>query len=232
MHYEFYIDVYIVTNFFFDYLTLFLIREVRRKQTKTGRMAVMALLGVLSAAASMLLLKNAGIYKILVHLLINPLMFYFCFQQKSIREFLTDYAAGYLIMLLLGGSVEWLCRLLGQRNLFGWVMGGIAGVVTIFLLLFFDTGNLLMDPYSNLPVSLIEKNTLEMLTGEEPVLYRYIPFVSLGEEHGMVQAVILDSLYIKKEKKEIAIQPAVFAIVEEKFLKDSTYRIILNGRLW
>ena len=35
-------------------------------------------------------------------------------------------------MLLLGGSVEWLCRLLGQRNLFGWVMGGIAGVVTIF----------------------------------------------------------------------------------------------------
>ena len=138
MHYEFYIDAYIVTNFFFDYLTLFLIREVRRKQTKTGRMAVMALLGVLSAAASMLLLKNAGIYKILVHLLINPLMFYFCFQQKSIREFLTDYAAGYLIMLLLGGSVEWLCRLLGQRNLFGWVMGGIAGVVTIFLLLFQD----------------------------------------------------------------------------------------------
>ncbi len=48
MHYEFYIDAYIVTNFFFDYLTLFLIREVRRKQTKTGRMAVMALLGVLS----------------------------------------------------------------------------------------------------------------------------------------------------------------------------------------
>ena len=90
----------------------------------------------------------------------------------------------------------------------------------------------LWNPYSNLPVSLIEKNTLEMLTGEEPVLYRYIPFVSLGEEHGMVQAVILDSLYIKKEKKEIAIQPAVFAIVEEKFLKDSTYRIILNGRLW
>lgn len=258
MHYEFYIDAYIVTNFFFDYLTLFLIREVRRKQTKTGRMAVMALLGVLSAAASMLLLKNAGIYKILVHLLINPLMFYFCFEQKSIREFLTDYAAGYLIMMLLGGSVEWLCRLLGQSNLFGWVMGGIAGVVTIFLLLFqdrkeeekiydirvchkgkevstkgfFDTGNLLMDPYSNLPVSLIEKNMLEMLTGEEPVLYRYIPFVSLGEEHGMVQAVTLDSLYIKKEKKEIAIQPAVFAIVEEKFLKDSTYRIILNGRLW
>ena len=116
MHYEFYIDVYIVTNFFFDYLTLFLIREVRRKQTKTGRMAVMALLGVLSAAASMLLLKNAGIYKILVHLLINPLMFYFCFQQKSIREFLTDYAAGYLIMLLLGGSVEWLCRALRTKE--------------------------------------------------------------------------------------------------------------------
>ena len=34
----------------------------------------------------------------------------------------------------------------------------------------------------------------------------------------MVQAVTLDSLFIKKEKK-IAIQPAVFAIVEEKIFK-------------
>lgn len=258
MHYEFYIDAYIMTNFFFDYLTLFLIREVRRKQTGIGRMAVVAFGGVLSAAAGMLLLKNTGIYKVLVHLLINPLMFYFCFMQKSIREFLKDYASGYLIMMLLGGSVEWLCQLFGQRNLFGWVMGGIAGVVTIFLLLFqnrkeeekiydirvchkgkevatkgfFDTGNLLMDPYTNLPVSLIEKNTLVLLGGEQQFMYRYIPFVSLGEEHGMVQAVTIDSLFIKKEKKEIVIQPAVFAVVEEKFLKDSTYRIILNGRLW
>ena len=34
-------------------------------------------------------------------------------------------------------------------------------------------------------------------------MYRYIPFVSLGEEHGMVQAVTLDSLFIKKEKKKL-----------------------------
>lgn len=258
MHYEFYIDAYILTNFFFDYLTLFLIREVRRKQAGIGRMAAMAFLGVLSAAVSMLLLKNTGTYKVLVHLLINPMMFYLCFMQKSIREFFIDYASGYLIMMLLGGSVEWLCQLFGQRNLFGWVMGGAAGVMTIFLLLFqnrkeeekiydirichegkevaakgfFDTGNLLMDPYINLPVSLIDRNTLEAVAGEVPLLYRYIPFVSLGEENGMVQAVTLDSLIIKKEKEEIVIQPAVFAVVEEKFLKDSTYRIILNGRLW
>lgn len=82
-------------------------------------MAVMALLGVLSAAASMLLLKNAGIYKILVHLLINPLMFYFCFQQKSIREFLTDYAR------VSDHAAAWrfgrvaLQALQAQRNLFG-----------------------------------------------------------------------------------------------------------------
>ncbi len=50
------------------------------------------------------------------------------------------------------------------------------------------------------------------------MLYRYIPFVSLGEEHGMVQAVTLIPFLLRK-KKEIAIQPAVFAIVEEKIFK-------------
>lgn len=258
MHYEFYIDVYVFTNFFFDYLTLLLTREVRGRQSGIRRMMLAALLGVFVSTICMLVLKNTWTYKVLVHLLINPLMFYGCFRQKSVKEFLLDYVTGYLLMMLVGGCVEWMCQALGEIQHFGWVMAAAAVIMTGFLCLFhgrregekiydikicqgdcelsskgfFDTGNLLVDPYVNLPVSLIAKETLEQIQGAKELPYRYIPFVSLGKEHGLIPAVTLDNLRIQKKKSEITVKPAVFAVVEEDFLKSSEYRVILNGRLW
>lgn len=257
VHYEFYIDVYVFTNFFFDYLTLLLIREVRGRQSGIRRMMLAALLGVACSTLCMLILKNSWIYRALVHLLINPLMFYGCFRQKRWREFVLDYMVGYLLMMLVGGCVQWLCQWTKQTGMFGVVMAVTAGVMTVFLAIFknrrseerifdikicqggeelstkgfLDTGNLLVDPYVNLPVSLIAKETLEQIRGSRELPYRYIPFVSLGKEHGLIPAVTLDGLVVQREKEEIVIQPAVFAVVEEEFLQNSTYRVILNGRI-
>ena len=97
---------------------------------------------------------------------------------------------------------------------------------------FLDTGNLLVDPYVNLPVSLIAKETLKQIQGSQNLPCRYIPFVSLGKEHGLIPAVTLDGLVVQRAKTEVVIRPAVFAVVEEEFLKNNTYRVILNGRLW
>lgn len=258
MQYEFYIDVYVATNFFFDYLTLLLTREVRGRQCGIRRMMLTAFFGVIGSTVGMLILKNTWVYKALVHLFINPLMFYGCFREKSVREFLLDYGSGYLLMMLVGGCTEWICTALGAADHFGWVMAGAAVIMTGFLCLFqrgkeeekiydikicqgdcelsskgfFDTGNLLVDPYVKLPVSLIARETLEQIEGVKELPYRYIPFVSLGKEHGLIQAVTLDHLRIQKKKKEITVKPAVFAVVEEDFLKSSEYRVILNGRLW
>lgn len=258
MHYEFYIDVYVFTNFFFDYLTLLLIREVRGRQSGIRRMMLAALLGVLCSTLSMLVFKNSWIYRALVHLLINPLMFYGCFRQKKWREFVLDYMVGYLLMMLVGGCVQWLCQSLGGTKIFGAVMAVTAVLMTVFLVIFknrgegeklfdikicqggselstkgfLDTGNLLVDPYVNLPVSLIARETLAQMEGGRDLPCRYIPFVSLGEEHGLIPAVTMDELVVRREKGEVVIRPAVFAVVEEDFLKNNEYRVILNGRLW
>lgn len=258
MYYEFYIDVYVFTNFFFDYLTLLLLREVRNKECRIKRMVLAAFSGVLCTTVLMLALKNGIAYRLLVHFLVNPLMFYGCFRQKNFREFILDYTAGYLLMMLTGGCVQWLCQVLGKTHLFGWVMAAAAVLLTGFLILykgkseeekiydikicqgecelstkgFFDTGNLLVDPYVKLPVSLIAKDTLTQIEGAEELPCRYIPFVSLGKEHGLIQAVTLDGLCIQRKKQELQIKPAVFAVVEEEFIKSSEYQVILNGRLW
>lgn len=258
MHYEFYIDVYVFTNFFFDYLTLLLLREVRNKECGIKRMVLAAMLGVLAATVLMLVLKNGIVYRLLIHLLVNPLMFYGCFLQKNFREFILDYTAGYLLMMLTGGCVQWLCQIVGKTHLFGIVMAVAAVLLSVFLILykkereedkiynikicqggcelstkgFLDTGNLLTDPYIKRPVSLISKDTLMQIEGVKELPCRYIPFISLGEEHGLIQAVTVEELCIQRKKQEIRIKPAVFAMVEEEFIKSSEYQVILNGRLW
>lgn len=255
MRYELYIDVYVITNFFFDYLVLFLIREIRHKRSGIFRMAGMAFLGAVCSAAAMLLVKNAGWYRAFVHLLINPLMFYLCFHPKSRREFLVDYAAGYLLMMLTGGCVQWVFQITGSTAA---GLAVLAAVMIVFLGLergkqaedqifdlsiyqsgrelhirgFLDTGNLLMDPYVGLPVSLIGRETLEKLMEAELPSYRFIPFSSLGEEHGMVRAVTVEALCIKKKDGEVWVRPAVLAVTEEGFLDGKEYQVILNGRLW
>lgn len=257
MHYEFYLDVYVLTNFFFDYLTLLTIRELRSKGGSMKRLAVGALFGVVCSTFLMLKSKGALWYFLIVHLMVNPLMVYISFRQKRWKEFLTDYAICYVLILLLGGIVSWVAQnsFLGQ---YLWMVAGAAALMmTVVMILyrsgreeeqiydiriqkgetvleekgFYDTGNLLMDPYLKVPVSLIGKNTLEKIEGVRELPFRYIPFVSLGKEHGIVKAVTLDVLYIQMKEREVVVKPAVFAVVEDEFLKSNEYQVILNGRL-
>lgn len=258
VHYEFYLDVYIITNFFFDYLTLLSIRELRNKQASIKRLFFAALFGVLCSTILMLKCKNAVWYPAVVHFLINPLMVYISFRQKRFREFLMDDIFCYILILLLGGMTQWVRKNTFIEEYFLALMAVISVMTTVVVLVckgqkeeeniydikiqqgktlisakgFYDTGNRLMDPYLKLPVSLIGKDTLQRAEQESELAFRYIPFVSLGEEHGIVKAVTLDVLYIQKKKREVVVKPAVFAVVEDEFLKSKEYQVILNGRLW
>lgn len=257
MHYEFYADVYVMTNFFFDYLALLAIRELRTKQVPIGRLLLAAMGGAVCGTLIMLGSKNAVWYPPVVHFCINPFMLYLCFRQKKGKDFLVDYLMCYILIFLLGGMVDWLEQNPVFRECFLLVLAVVCFMLTVVLVLyrsgkeeekqyeikirkgekeitltaFYDTGNRLMDPYLKLPVSLIGEDTLQKLQAEEEWKYRYIPFVSLGKKHGLVKAVTLDAMYVRKKKKDIEVKPAVFAVVEDEFLKSDEYQVILNGRL-
>lgn len=257
MHYEFYVDVYVMTNFFFDYLALLAVRELRTKQTAIGRLLLAAMGGAVCATLILLLSNNAVWYPIVVHCCVNPLMLYLCFRQKKGKDFLIDYLMCYILIFLLGGMVNWLRQKEVFRESFLLVLAAVSVMLTVVLILyhiakeeekryeirirdgenevtvtaFYDTGNRLTDPYLKLPVSLIGEETLQKLKGETEWKYRYIPFVSLGKKHGLVKAVTLEAMYVHKKKKDVEVKPAVFAVVEDEFLKDDEYQVILNGRL-
>ncbi len=67
-----------------------------------------------------------------------------------------------------------------------------------------------------------------MQQGKLPV--RLIPFHSLGQESGLLEAVTLEGMYIMKEGHPLYLSKPVFGIADEKLFQDGRCDVILNGK--
>lgn len=96
----------------------------------------------------------------------------------------------------------------------------------------FDTGNLLTEPISQKPVSIIEENeTTKLWLTAQPQKYRVIPFHSVGKEHGILEGTTVDELIIWKKDRQIVQKDAVVAFYKGKLSKDGSFQMILNQNL-
>lgn len=119
-----------------------------------------------------------------------------------------------------------------------------------------DTGNLLKEPITGIPVVVIEKSELldifpkEILENVENIItgkknieidkylsrFRVIPFTSLGKENGMLLGFKIDTLQIDYDEQESNIEGAIVGIYDKKLTKTNTYHAlvgldILNGEI-
>ncbi|MGN0379463.1 MAG: sigma-E processing peptidase SpoIIGA [Butyrivibrio sp.] len=93
-----------------------------------------------------------------------------------------------------------------------------------------DTGNSLTDPYSGSAVNVMESDVAAtLIKSYADSHYHLIPFMSLGEEKGLIPVVRFDRLTIIGEKKYTVDKP-LFALYSGKFT-DSDYRVILHPEL-
>lgn len=122
----------------------------------------------------------------------------------------------------------------------------------ISLKAFIDTGNMLKDPISGLPVIVVEKNKLynlfpkklldnteriingnmpeDLLVNEEDVLskIRIIPFSSLGKENGILLGIKADKVNIWFEELSKDINNVIIGIYEKKFCKSDEYAALIG----
>lgn len=109
-----------------------------------------------------------------------------------------------------------------------------------------DTGNMLKDPISNIPVALIEKsilydilpkdlleNSKNMLGGdftqngdlenEYRTRLRIIPFTSVGKQNGMMLGIKVDKIKVITDVDEIINDNAIVCVYEKEFSKRKKY---------
>lgn len=219
----------------------------------------MLIVAIVASIFSLLLhiyIVNAGIRTIILHFGLNMGMALMAFGWKGKKNLLEEWLVIYMTVLLLGGMMEWE-KNIGLSSVFFWIKAGIAAVLlsiaTAYLSLkkefteklfkvqivqegksfvlngYWDSGNLLVDPYVGKPVQIIEKHTAEQIFGGEIPATRLIPYCSLGNKGALLQVCNAQEMHIFKGKDKRIISPVVLGIAEHELLKGKEYDVILQA---
>lgn len=95
---------------------------------------------------------------------------------------------------------------------------------------FLDTGNQLLDPYSQKPVSVLSKEAWEKLSEKEKeIFFRLIPYRTVGNPDALIRAVEIDRMILLEGKRRYVIEKPVIAIAEQPFQGIFHYSILLHN---
>lgn len=113
-----------------------------------------------------------------------------------------------------------------------------------------DTGNMLKDPITGVPVIVVEKEKLKEILPQEIVnntdniiggdwninednynyraRFRIIPFTSIGKQNGMLLGFKVDEIKILTDVEEIKRKEAIICIYKEKLTKNNIYSALIG----
>lgn len=94
-----------------------------------------------------------------------------------------------------------------------------------------DTGNQLYEPYGHQPVHILEQSVCREF-GEPVSEVLYVPFCSVGKEHGILAAVRMDRMEVWQQERLVRVleRPWV-AISETPLSARHKYEMLLHGEL-
>lgn len=255
MDYEFYADVFFLTNFYLDFLAVHIVGEILQQKKKRFRYLFCCALGSFAGCILFLSVSNYDLYLLCIHFMVNPGMIFLCFFPAERGIYVKAFCLMYFVLLLLGGSVEWIYVTIAGRRYYELCLclSTVPAIVFLFILrrkrksvqrfyrvrivhdgkqeyisALYDTGNTLVDPYIKEPVHIVSKEVYDLLGGKEKFPVRLIPFSSVGCKSGMLEAFTAEKIQIEAENEIYEISPAVLASAEDTLFKDRSYQMILN----
>ena len=139
---------------------------------------------------------------------------------------------------------------ISRKDMFCEITLGLNGKKTKVIAMI-DTGNLLKEPITGLPVIVVEKTSLkelfpeqilnnlqnimlgenvENLDGIEKYMakIRAIPFTSLGKQNGMLLGFKLDYISICAEEKDVLVPEVIVGIYENSLTKNGLYTALIG----
>ena len=252
--YVFYADVFLVQNFLMDLLAIVGVNRFLRRQKKLWRLAAAAAAASVGGLFLLLTIKNTLLYMVFSHLFVNTGMVFLAFGRCRKKEFLENWAVTYLVVILLGGMLQWL---VGRGLTPAGLVPAAAGISGVYLILaylrerknfsnhifeaqmkkreraisvkaYWDSGNQLRDPYTGQGVCILSEAKAKLLFDEEQDNFRLVPYCSLGASSGLLRVVDVDELQLFDGGKRICSNHVAVGIADEKLLENRAYDLILH----
>lgn len=243
-------------NFLMDLIAVTGANFFLRRHRKYRYLIVTSAIASVAGLILLLAVKNPILYAIASHFLLNTAMVLLCFGRCSKREFIENWAVTYFVVILLGGTMEWLIEkhiLTRERLLFG--VAGIVGVYGILLYLmqrkdfrnhilsvqlrkrgrslelkaYWDSGNQLRDPYTGQGICILSGEKAKDFFDEQKDRFRLVPYRSLGENAGMLWVTDVDEMLLFDGKKATRIGHVAVGIADAGLMKNREYDFILHA---
>lgn len=229
-----------------------------RRRRKYRYLILTAGISSIFGLALILVIKNYLLYCLVSHFLLNTCMVLVCFGRCSRREFLENWAVTYLVVILLGGILEWLGRSgILPQNLFLYVLAGAVGIYGILLYLmqrknfgnhimeariskderrmevkaYWDSGNQLRDPYTGQGINILSHTKAKEFLNETRDRMRFVPYRSLGEEAGLIWVTDVDELLLYDGNKSVRMEHIAIGVANQGLLEDKEYDLILHASM-
>lgn len=241
-----------------DYLALAGVNCFLKRRKKLRRLLTASMLASVGSLLIHIYISNTGFRTILLHFGLNTGMTIMAFGWKDRRFFLENWLFIYLVILFLGGIMEWE-ETLGIPASFFWAKVIVAAFVLTGVTIYFmqkkdfmeqilkvdvihhgrtwelsgywDSGNLLRDPYNGRPVNILQAKLAGQIFSESSDYRRLIPYCSLGNANGLLSVYNAEKMYIYQGKERVTVEPAVFGIAEAGLLEGKEYDVILQASI-
>jgi len=258
--YTVYLDTYFIENVLLDATVLILTTLVWDKRVKWKRILAASVTGALLACGFLLVQirggRSVGFCNLLQGYVVLKIAYRGSKASKLLRGALYFYTISFVyikvyekmrmeleelhglvisaaVLVLLGVAVVYLryCKRKDTEDVYCDVEI-LSGGKKIQVRALYDTGNILREPVSGKPVSIVEKALMEEAGGlEQNNDCTYIPFHSIGEENGVLMGIEVDGLKIWKRDECIERYCEMVALYDGQLSTDGRFRMILHQEL-
>ena len=257
MGYTWYLDTFLLTACLVDFIAFLLAGYMVKKQMLLGRCMVCSALSATAEALFYIVLPSYILYRVIVLFILNPLVIKILLRPRKIKDFFSGYLLVFAILLLIGGFQMLFLYWIDIKHGIGIWQAVLALLVCLFIIYIkcrtresekrytvvlchgkekvhlnaiLDTGNFLRDPYSGRPVSIVEKEALRELHFEGAD-YRYIPFHTVGKEHGILPVITLDRMILKQGETIYERSRPVIGVADGRLFKNGDIQMILHNEI-
>ncbi len=261
MYYILYIDRLFFLNFFMNLFALSLMRISLKRTVTRFRMILSAGLGAAGYIMVFFLPPFSYWIKVIAGFTsISILMIMIMYPKCGLSFFIKALTNLYGFTFLLGGVLLFLKKYSNPSGDNAWLYILLPAAVLYFLVCIYlkkrredvkeckvtllceekqlilnalvDSGNMLTEPISGKPVSVIELQSLEkagIVVQEEKC--RVIPYHSVGKKNGILMGYEFPKMVVHMENEDRNIEKVIIAVSEDKLFRGGKYEMILHPKL-